>query len=150
MVFGVYPTAGIHECEPEARYWLRWSGVGSATEARKDRQDDMQYILLVRLTPEGIDATLENSQMPLEAERSVSVPGVSALGIYAVLGPYDFTAIIDAPDNDSAARWSIAFSSKIRGEITTMPAVPISHLQDRGGGTDVEQTSEPLPGQAGG
>ena len=110
----------------------------------------MQYILLVRLSPEGIDATAENPQAPLEAERSVSIPGVSALGIYAVLGPYDFTAIIDAPDNDAAARWSIAFSAKIRGEITTMPAVPISHLQDQGDGIDVEQMSEPLPGQSGG
>lgn len=110
----------------------------------------MQYILLVRLWREGIDATAQNPQAPLEAERSVSVPGVSALGIYAVLGPYDFTAIIDAPDNDAAARWSIAFSSRIRGEITTMPAVPISHLGDREGDEDRRQASEPLPGQAAG
>ena len=106
----------------------------------------MQYILLVRLWPEGIDAVLDNPRAPLEAERQVSVPGVSALGIYAVLGAHDFVAIIDAPDNDAAARWSIAFGAGIRGEITTMPAVPISHLQERGGPVDVEQTSEPLPG----
>ena len=110
----------------------------------------MQYILLVRLSPEGIDATLENPRAPLDAERSVHVPGVSALGIYAVLGPYDFTAIIDAPDNDAAARWSIAFAARIRGEITTMPAVPISHLEEPGGPERSEQTSEPLPGQTGG
>ena len=110
----------------------------------------MQYILLVRLSPEGLDATLENPRAPLDAERSVAIPEVSALGIYAVLGPYDFTAIIDAPDNDAAARWSIAFGAKIRGEITTMPAVPISHLQEREGTVESETTSEPLPGRAGG
>ena len=108
----------------------------------------MQYILLVRLSTEGIDQTLANPQAPLDAERGVMVPGVSALGIYAVLGPYDFTCIIDAPDNDAAARWSIAFAGRIRGEITTMPAVPISHLQERGGIEEFEATSEPLPGQA--
>ena len=108
----------------------------------------MQYILLVRLSTEGIDQTLANPLAPLDAERGVAVPGVSALGIYAVLGPYDFTCIIDAPDNDAAARWSIAFAARIRGEITTMPAVPISHLQEQGGAVDVEQASEPLPGQA--
>ena len=108
----------------------------------------MQYILLVRLSPEGLDATLENPRATLEAERSLSIPGVSALGIYAVLGPYDFTAIIDAPDNESAARWSVAFGARIRGEITTMPAVPISHLQGSGGAGETEPTSEPLPGQA--
>ncbi len=108
----------------------------------------MQYIVLVRLSAEGIDATVENPRAPLEAERDVSVPGVSALGIYAVLGPYDFTAIIDAPDNDAAARWSLAFAARIRGEITTMPAVPISHLQPPSGGEDHERTAEPLPEQA--
>ena len=46
----------------------------------------MQYILLVRLTPEGLDATLENPRAPLEAERGVSIAEVKALGIYAVLG----------------------------------------------------------------
>ncbi len=110
----------------------------------------MQYILLVRLSPEGIDATLENPRTPLDAERSISIPGVSALGIYAVLGPYDFTAIIDAPDNDAAARWSIAFSARIRGEITTMPAVPLSHLEGPRARDRAEQASEPLPGQASG
>ncbi len=108
----------------------------------------MQYIVLVRLWPEGIDATVDNPQAPLDAERRVSVPDVSALGIYAVLGPYDFTAIIDAPDNDAAARWSIAFAAEIRGEITTMPAVPISHLGDQSRESDIDQVSEPLPGQA--
>ena len=109
----------------------------------------MQYILLVRLWPEGIDAVLDNPRAPLDAEREVSMPDVSALGIYAVLGAHDFVAIIDAPDNDAAARWSIAFGARIRGEITTMPAVPISHLQERGGGIDVQATSEPLPGGPG-
>lgn len=110
----------------------------------------MQYIVLVRLWPEGIDAVLDNPQAPLDAERDVSVPNVSALGIYAVLGAHDFVAIIDAPDNDAAARWSIAFGARIRGEITTMPAVPISHLQERGGGVELQSTSEPLPRGAGG
>jgi uncharacterized protein with GYD domain len=109
----------------------------------------VQYILLVRLWPDGIDAVLDNPRAPLDAERDVMVPGVSALGIYAVLGAHDFVAIIDAPDNDAAARWSIAFGAKVRGEITTMPAVPISHLQERGGAIDVNETSEPLPGRPG-
>ncbi len=106
----------------------------------------MQYILLVRLWPEGLDAVLDNPHAPLDAERAVSVPGVSALGIYAVLGAHDFVAIIDAPDNDAAARWSIAFGASIRGEITTMPAVPISHLEERGGSVEIEEASQPLAG----
>lgn len=107
----------------------------------------MQYILLVRLWPDGVDAVLNNPQAPIDAERAVSVPGVSALGIYAVLGAHDFVAIIDAPDNDAAARWSIAFGASIRGEITTMPAVPISHLQERGGAVGEEEASQSLSGR---
>ena len=104
----------------------------------------MQYILLVRLTPEGIDSTYANPRAPLEAERRVDVPGVTALGIYAVLGPYDLTVIIDAPDNDAAARWSIGFASEVRGQVTTLPAVPISHLQSNSGGVDSDQAAQPL------
>ena len=110
----------------------------------------MQYILLIRLWPDGIDAVHRDPLAPLEAEREIHMPGVNALGIYAVLGAHDFVAIIDAPDNDAAARWSIAFGSKIRGEITTMPAVPLSHLSGPSIDDDVEQTSEPLPGSIGG
>lgn len=101
----------------------------------------MQYILLIRLTPEGLDLVQGNARHPLEADGAVSVRGATALGIYGVLGPYDYVAILEAPDNDAAARWSVEFGAALRAEITTMPAVPISHFDEPGqaqGSVEVE------------
>ncbi len=106
----------------------------------------MQYISLVRLSPEGLDLVRANPREPLIAEQSVSVAEVTPLGIYAVLGHYDYVAIIEAPDNDAVARWSVEFGARIRAEITTMPAVPISHMEPPAAGTGEDQASEPLPG----
>ena len=106
----------------------------------------MQYISLVRLSPEGLDLVNANPREPLIAEQTIGVAGVTPLGIYAVLGHYDYVAIIEAPDNDAVARWSVEFGARIRAEITTMPAVPISHMERPSGGTVDDQASEPLPG----
>ena len=90
----------------------------------------MQYIMLIRLTPEGLDQVRADPRSPLEVEAAIAVAGVSALGIYGVLGPYDYVALLEAGDNDAAARWSVEFGARMRAEVTTMPAVPISHFDE--------------------
>lgn len=99
----------------------------------------MQYILLINMSPEGLGAIERDPLLPLQVEQSVEMPGVAALGIYGVLGPYDYVAILDAPDNDTAARWSVVFGSRLKANVTTMPAVPMSHF---------EAESEPLAATA--
>ncbi len=106
----------------------------------------MQYIILTRLFPEGLDLVRANPREPLIAEQTVSVAGVTPLGIYAVLGHYDYVAIIEAPDNDAVARWSVEFGARLRAEVTTMPAVPISHMEPPRESNGQDQASEPLPG----
>ena len=89
----------------------------------------MQYILLINVSPEGLEAIERDPLLPLKIDQSVEMPGVAALGIYGVLGPYDYVAILDAPDNDAAARWSVVFGSRLKANVTTMPAVPMSHFE---------------------
>ena len=84
------------------------------------------YILLMKLTPEGQHAILHNPDSIAEAAADVHVQDVTGLGLYAVLGPYDFVSIIQAPDNDAAARYSIQLGVRIGVSITTLPAVPIA------------------------
>lgn len=88
----------------------------------------MQYILLINVSPEGLDAIERDPLLPLKIDQNVEMPGASALGIYGVLGPYDYVAILEAPDNDVAARWSLTFGSRLKANVTTMPAVPMSHF----------------------
>ena len=89
------------------------------------------YILLMKLTPEGQHAILENPDSIAEAAAEVHVPDVTGLGLYAVLGPYDFVSIIQAPDNEAAARYSVRLGVHIGVSITTLPAVPIALLHER-------------------
>ena len=104
----------------------------------------MQYILLINVAPEGMRAIEDDPMLPLKVDRGVVVPGVTALGIYGVLGPYDYVAILEAPNNDSAARWSVAFGSRMQAKVTTMPAVPISHFTEPGGSGGRESAEQTI------
>ena len=87
------------------------------------------YIQLLRLTPEGSAKMLENSDTVLQAQHSINVPGIQVLGLYAVLGAYDFVNILEAPDNDTVARFSIQMGVIAGVSITTLPAIPVSRLE---------------------
>ncbi len=43
---------------------------------------------------------------------------------YAVLGPYDFVSILEAPDNRTIARVSAELASRGSVRIRTLPAMP--------------------------
>lgn len=87
------------------------------------------YVLLLTLTPEGQTMALADPKHLLRAEAEVKVPGVVALGIYAVLGAYDFVTIVEAESNELVARFSIELGVKAGVHIATLPAIPISRLE---------------------
>lgn len=90
------------------------------------------YIQLLTLTPEGREKALEDPESILRAQDSISVSGVQMLGIYSVLGDCDFINIIEATDNTVMARFSIELGVLAGAHITTMPAIPIGRLEEKG------------------
>lgn len=88
-----------------------------------------QYILLLRLDPHGRQQTLQNPRNLIEAAEAVEVDGVDWLGLYGVLGQYDFVCIVDAPGNDAIARYSLELGVRAGATIETLPAVPIGLLE---------------------
>ncbi len=89
------------------------------------------YILLMTLTTEGRERLLADPAAVTIAEEEVRELDVMGLGLYAVLGSYDFVNIVEAPDNDAIARYSIQLGVKAGAHITTLPAVPVAQLRDR-------------------
>ena len=87
------------------------------------------YIQLLTLTPEGRSMALQNSRSLLKAQDQIAVEGVRVLGQYAVLGDYDFVCIVEAPDNESVARFSIELGVRAGVHITTLPAIPVALLE---------------------
>lgn len=84
-----------------------------------------QYIMLLTLTPEGRDKMLTDPDHLLRAENKINMPDVQTLGVYALLGNYDYACILDAPGNREAARFSLELGVKAGVLITTMPIIPL-------------------------
>ncbi len=87
------------------------------------------YIQLLTLTPEGRAKTLEDPTSVLRAHDSIHMPGVQELGLYGVLGNYDFVNIVEADDNDVIARFSLELGVKAEAHVITLPAIPIGRLE---------------------
>jgi uncharacterized protein with GYD domain len=106
------------------------------------------YILLLSLTPEGRHRLLDNPDRILVAEESIDIPQTQVHGLYAVLGEFDFVTILDAPDNESAARFSMELGVTAGVQITTLPAIPIGRLQQALGEREPEMgfAGTPSPG----
>lgn len=88
------------------------------------------YILLSTLTDEGA-ATLKYKPDRLkEVNEELKELGALVKEQYAVLGPYDFVNVVEAPDNETIARVSIELSARGSIRILTLPAVPIDDFID--------------------
>ena len=87
------------------------------------------YILLLTLTPEGRERMLDDPDSLLHVVETIDVSEVDTLGLYGVLGDYDFVSILTAPDNESAARFSIELGVRAGVHVTTLPAISVSRLR---------------------
>ena len=94
------------------------------------------YIMLLSLTPEGRRQMLTNPHSLLSAEREIQTRDTEVLGLYAVLGDYDFVSILEAPDNETAARFSMELGVNAGVQVVTLPAIPIGRLEEALGQND--------------
>jgi uncharacterized protein with GYD domain len=76
------------------------------------------YVMLTTLTDEGRKTIKQNPDRIKEVNKEVEAMGVKILAQYAVLGPYDFINILDAPSNEAVSRVAIELGS--RGTLQTM------------------------------
>ncbi len=83
------------------------------------------YILLSTLTDEGRRTLRERPERIQEVNREVEALGAKVIGQYAVLGPYDFVNIVEAPDNETVARISVELGARGTVQIMSLPAIPV-------------------------
>lgn len=86
------------------------------------------YILLSNLTDEGWKTIKENPARIKEVNKELETFGVRVISQYAVLGPYDFANIVEAPDNKTIGKVSIELGSRGTVKIMSMVAVPIDEF----------------------
>lgn len=87
-----------------------------------------KYILLSRLTEDGRKTLKTKPERIREVNKEIEAYGVKVLEQYAVLGPYDFVNLVEAPDNEAIFRVSVELGSRGTIQITSMPAITIDEL----------------------
>lgn len=86
------------------------------------------YILLSTLTDEGWKTIKDKPERIKEVNRELENYGIKVLYQYAILGPYDFVNVVEAPDNKTIAKISIELGSRGTIQIKSMPAIPIDEF----------------------
>jgi uncharacterized protein with GYD domain len=86
------------------------------------------YILLSTLTDEGWKTIKEKPERIKEVNKEIQALGVKVLNQYAVLGPYDFVNIVEAPNNETIAKVSIELGARGTIKIVSMAAIPIEEF----------------------
>jgi uncharacterized protein with GYD domain len=86
------------------------------------------YILLSRLTDEGCATLTKNPDRIKEVNKDVEAMGGKVVAQYAVLGPYDFVNIVEAPNNETITRISVQLASRGTVRITTLPAIGVDEF----------------------
>jgi uncharacterized protein with GYD domain len=81
------------------------------------------YVMLTNLTSEGRKTLMNNPRRVQEVNKEVEAMGARILAQYALLGPYDFMNILEAPSNAAVARVSSALGSRGTLEPLTMTAI---------------------------
>ncbi len=86
------------------------------------------YILLSNLTDEGWKTIKEKPERIKEVNREIEGFGAKVVSQHALLGPYDFVSLVEAPDNETIAKVSIELGSRGTIKILSMAAVPIDQF----------------------
>lgn len=94
------------------------------------------YVMLSTLTDEGAKTIAAKPERIREVNKEIEKLGVKVTVQYAVLGPYDFVNIVEAPDNETIARVSAELGARGSVKLVTLPAVPIDvFIKSLKGGT---------------
>ncbi|MBI5197665.1 MAG: GYD domain-containing protein [Nitrospirae bacterium] len=86
------------------------------------------YIMLSTLTDEGRKTVKHNPERIKEVNKEIEAMGAKVIGQYAVLGPYDFVNIVDAPNNQTITKISVELGSRGTIQFLTMPAFPVDEF----------------------
>lgn len=90
------------------------------------------FVLMTKLSPEVSRQVKERAQMGREWLEEVKsrCPEVRFIAHYALLGPYDFLDIYEAPDEESAAKVSLISLKNGAFSVESWNAIPYKRFLD--------------------
>ena len=86
------------------------------------------YILLTTLTAQGVQTLKSNPARLREVNRDVEELGARVLHQWATLGPFDFLNVVEAPDDATIAKVSVALGARGSAKLQTVTAITIDEF----------------------
>ncbi len=83
------------------------------------------FVMLSRLTPEGVQTLKNNPQRIREVNKEIEQLGATVKAQWAVLGRFDFVNVVEAPDEQTMARISLELGSRGTAKYESLAAIPI-------------------------
>ena len=83
------------------------------------------YVMLTTLTDEGRKTVKDKPERIREVNKEVEAMGVKILTQYALLGPYDFLNILEAPNNEAITKVAIELGARGTLQTMTLPAITL-------------------------
>jgi uncharacterized protein with GYD domain len=84
-----------------------------------------KFIMLSTLGPEGAATLRENPERVRGVNAEVEALGVKVLEQFALLGPYDFLNVLEAPDEKVMAKVALILGARGTVKTLTMAAIPV-------------------------
>ena len=83
------------------------------------------YIMLSKLTSEGVSTVKNNPQRIREVNEEIEQLGAIVTAQWATLGRFDFVNVVEAPDDATMARVSFELGSRGTALYETLAAFPV-------------------------
>src|SRR5881397_498602 len=83
------------------------------------------YVLLTKVTAAGVKTLQANPRRIKEVNKEIEALGATVVAQYATLGRYDFVNIVEAKDNETIAKISVALGARGTVSIETLTAIPV-------------------------
>ena len=86
------------------------------------------YLMLTTLTEKGVQTLHSNPGRLREVNRDIEELGARVLHQWASLGAYDFVNIVEAPDDLTVAKVSVALGARGSAKLESLPLVSVDEL----------------------
>ena len=86
------------------------------------------FIMLSTLTVQGVQTLKSNPERLRQVNQDVAELGCKVLHQWATLGEFDFVNVVEAPDEATIARVSVALGARGSTKIHTLPALTMDEF----------------------
>ena len=86
------------------------------------------YVMLTTLTDQGRKTIKQNPERIKEVNKEVESMGVRIVVQYALLGPYDFMNVLEAPDNKAVSKMAVELGARGTLQTLTMAAMSLDEF----------------------